>query len=150
MFALSDKNEFQGKRGEISSNSSIFSYHLAPFIFDSIWGKQAAHGCPHGQQNRRKHFSEPLAGAGTQLPVHGGPPHAGPSNTQQAVAHHTLFASVLLCPRVDNRSPHLSFIYLFSSLSKLLSLTITPLSPRKVFSQEEAHDVIRSWLRALW
>lgn len=57
---------------------------------------------------------------------------------------------VLLCPWVDNRSPHLSFSYLFSSLSKLLSLTITPFSPRKVFSREEAHDVIRSGLRALW
>ena len=42
MFALSDKNEFQGERGEISSNSSIFSYHLTPFVLGSVWGRQSA------------------------------------------------------------------------------------------------------------
>ena len=98
-------------------------------------------------QGLNPHFLSPTRDAPALV---GGP---GPSNTPQAAAHHTLLASALsalLCPWVDNRSPHLSFIYLFSPLSKPLSLTIDPLSPRKFFSQEEAHDGVRRRLRAFW
>lgn len=154
MFALSDKNEFQGERGEISSNSSIFSYHLSPFALGSVWGRQSAgtwaalvgSRAGGGISVRVWHVRAP-GYLSTEAPQTLGP------GTLRRQRHPTpylhLHYRALLCPWVDSRPPHLSVIYLFSPLSKPLSLTIIPLSPSKVFSWKEAHDDVRSRLRAL-
>lgn len=95
MFAFTDKNEFQGRGEEISSNFSMFptiSLH-SPLI---VVG-EAAHqyfSSPHGQQDSYRSFSHRLAFVGSWLSIHRGPSVPGPSSPHQAVAQY----SVLLFP----------------------------------------------------
>ena len=111
MFALSDKNEFQGERGEISSNSSIFSYHLSPFALGSVWGRQSA-GTWAALVGSRAGGGISVSVWHVQAPGYlstEAPRTLGPGTLRRR-RHPTpclhLHCRALLCPWVDNR-PHI-------------------------------------------
>lgn len=130
MFAFSDKNKFQGRGEEISSNFSIFptiQYFPTPFILDMVIG-EALLGTLATHRGMRAAGGGPVSPQQwwAWLAIHGGPQRLGPAVAPpmyySSHPSYTLHCAGPPTHAVDNRDPHPSYMYLPIPESKQLAL----------------------------